>query len=33
MFGLDPTTIESLEERYDVGFVAREDGKSWEVVF
>ncbi len=33
LFNLDEATIADLEERYDVGFVLRDDGKSHSVIF
>jgi hypothetical protein len=33
IFGLDSNTIADLENRYDVGFFPREDGKSHNVIF
>ena len=33
VLGLNPKLIESLEQRYDVGFEVREDKKSWDVIF
>jgi hypothetical protein len=33
VFDLTPPLIESIESRFDVGFVSRESGKAWDVIF